>query len=120
MPLDDLLGDRQSNSAAVKFPALMQALEHLKYPLTELGVDSDAVIRHRKSPHTVFPFCRDVDPRRAIGAKLDRIADQVLDHLPEFQFVAYDNRQWMHMNPGAAFDDRGRQPFDHGGYDGAA
>ena len=59
----------------------MQPLKNHENPIQMLGLDPDAVILDGKNPFLLVFHCGDMNLRRLIPPKFNRILDQVLKYL---------------------------------------
>jgi hypothetical protein len=104
---DDFLGDRQADPAALVFAPAVQALKHLEDALRILLLDADPVVRDREYHLAVLGDRVDPDVRRPVlGMELERIAEEVLQHLPKLDLVGEHRRQIAAFDPGAGLRDR--------------
>ena len=87
MPLDDLLCDGKPDAAAVILTALVQALEHLKDHLGILAVDTDPIVLDVKGPLVAVSLGANVNARRVLTVKFQRVSDQILKHLRQLNLV---------------------------------
>src|SRR5918992_302554 len=85
--LDHLLADRKPNAGTRVFALVVQPLEHHEDALEVLRLDADAVVAHRKLVAFAPVLDRDVNARHVLRAELERIADEVLEHLRELDLV---------------------------------
>ena len=76
--LDDLVTDRQADSAPAIFSTAMQALKETKYLHVVLPVDANPVIRNAKLPHTVLFMRGDLNPRGRFASVLETVPYQIL------------------------------------------
>src|SRR4051795_12497268 len=81
--LGDLLADGKADAGAGVLAHGMQALEQHEDALEVLRLDADAVVGDADAPVAALVDGRDVDPRYARAAELERVADQVLEQLRE-------------------------------------
>jgi hypothetical protein len=71
----------------------VQPLKDLKDATGMLRVNADAVILDREDPRASVLLSRDVDARGLIPAKLEGIADQVLEELKQLRALHHHSRQ---------------------------
>lgn len=93
MALDNLFADRESDSGTWVGLLAMQPLEYHEYPIRILRLEADAVVLDRKYPFLVFALAADLDDRIGITAKLERIAEQILEQLTDQFRIASNLRQ---------------------------
>jgi hypothetical protein len=70
----------------------MEPLKDVKNPLGLPRIKADALILHRKSPLLSFALGRDMNPRGHLSVKLERIANEVLEHQPELLGIGLYHR----------------------------
>ena len=92
--LDDPLHEAEAEAGALDLRRddVGRAVERIEDLRLVGGGDADAAIGHADSTSPPAEAARDADPA-AVGAVLDRVADQVLEHAPERRLVAGDRRQ---------------------------
>src|SRR3954466_6358658 len=79
--LDHLLADGEANARPRILALVMQALENHEDPLEVRRFDADAVVGHHDLPFFFSLKRRDVDAGHGCRAKLEGVADQVLEEL---------------------------------------
>src|ERR671926_1153195 len=87
MALDDLLADGKADAGARVLTHGMQPLKQHEDALEVLRLDADAVVGDADAPLGVFLGRRDMDARRGLTAKLERIADEILEALRELHLL---------------------------------
>src|SRR3954469_2622249 len=98
--LDDLAADRESHAGALVSPTFVQPLEELEDPIHVLLIESDSVVGDREVHETVGRRRFEPHHRRLLRfAKLERVADQVLQELSHLQRVGLDGRQHPDLDP---------------------
>src|SRR5690349_20801745 len=90
--LDYLLADRKADAGAGILALVVQPLEHHEDAFKVLRLDADAVVGHHDLALALPVDRRDVDARHRRGAKLERVADQVLEELRELHVVSLHYR----------------------------
>ena len=80
MVLNDFLADRQSDSGPGAIAA-MQAFKQHEYVVEILRFDADAIILNADHVFRTFGNGGNVHDRRLFAPVLDRVPDQVLEHL---------------------------------------
>src|SRR4051812_6203831 len=106
--LDDPLAYRQADSRARIAAAAVQAMERLEDLARVLRVHPDAVVGHREAHHAVVALGGHRHVRIPFG-ELDRVADEVLEHLTKVRRIAGHTGQLVHLHHGARLLDRRRQ-----------
>src|SRR5688572_10729748 len=81
--LDHLLADRQPDAGSRVLALVVQPLEHHEDALEVLRLDADAVVARREFPFRFSFRNRKVNSRNRSRAEFERIADEVLEELPE-------------------------------------
>ena len=115
----DLAANGEPNPRAFVFVAAMEPLENTEDALRVFGLEPNALIPHRDAVGFCGRLCGDRDPGRFVGvAELDRVADQVLQELPQLRAIPKDGRKgaW-HVDLGIGLRDRNFEVFQHGGED---
>src|SRR3954471_15057016 len=79
--LDHLLADGEANTRSRVLALVMQALEHHEDALEVRRFDADAIVGHDYFPFIFFFGRRDVNARHGCRAKLEGVANQVLEEL---------------------------------------
>src|SRR5205085_4707836 len=77
LSFDDLLADRQADSAAGIFSPGMQALEDRKDHVRMLGINADAVVGHREHPFLACLAGTDMNLRRIRSVELNGVSNQI-------------------------------------------
>src|ERR1051325_12250593 len=91
--LDDSLADCQPDPCSgISLPG-MQALEDPKNPLVVFAVNTDTVVLDRKNVESTLTFSRDHDMWGRFAPVLNRIGDQVLEHLLQAEGRDANERQ---------------------------
>jgi hypothetical protein len=85
----------------------VQALEHLEYLRGIAGIDPDAVVIDGELPGIAALLRADMHPRRVRAAELERVGQQVAEHLLELAGVALHHRQGIVGDRRPALGDRG-------------
>ncbi len=93
MPLDDFLAHREPNARAFVLIARVQALKNDENTIVILGVDTDAVVVHRKLPESPLSIDVDVNPGCIGATKLQGVADQIGEQLFDVPRVCQYARQ---------------------------
>src|SRR3954451_11246905 len=86
--LDHLLADGEANARSRVLALVMQALEHHEDALEVRRFDANAIVGHDYLPFIFFLGTRDVDAGHRCRAKLEGVADQVLEELGYLRVVA--------------------------------
>src|SRR6266568_2722364 len=108
--LDDLLADGEADAGAGVLGAGVQPLEDDEDPVHVLRIDADPIVPDGEQPFLAVGSGRDVDRRSHCGpAELDRVPDQVLEHLREAAGVSVDRRERAARHRGAALVQRRSQ-----------
>src|SRR6185503_2444023 len=107
--LDHFLADGEPDAGAGILALVEQPLEHHEDALEVLRLDADAVITNFKSPFLGRFFDADVNARHRVRPELERVADQVLQQLPELHLVAHHRGQRIVRDRGAGLLDAGAQ-----------
>src|SRR6267378_7242348 len=79
--LGHLLADREPDAGSRVFAHRMQALEQHEDAVEVLRLDADAVIGDADVPLARFLHRADMDAGHLLAAELERVADEVLEHL---------------------------------------
>jgi hypothetical protein len=103
VPLDDLLADRQPEPSAAVLSLGVQPLEDHEDALRILWLDTNAVVANAEEPFISLTLGRDVDARRVGAPVFQRVADQVLEELPQLDRVAAHGRQISACYAGCLF-----------------
>ena len=111
--LDDLLADGQTNSVARIFGPGMQPLKHNKNIFRMLRRNPDPVIAHAEQPLGPRVLGLHGNRRRFFSAKLDRVANQILENLDYLRPVRPHRRQFAMRDHRAAFSNRRPQTQQH-------
>jgi hypothetical protein len=90
--LDDLLADRESNPRAGILTMRVQPLKDLKQLAHLLWINANAIVLDGKPPVTIFLDGRDMNPGRRCTTKLERVADQILQHLGKTHGITLHRR----------------------------
>src|SRR5206468_7185881 len=106
LAFDDLLADSQDDAGSRVFLLDVQALEDDEDPRGVLGIEADAVVADGEDPLVAFAPGRDMDEGRGLAAELDRVADQILEDLPESNRVGPECRQGVVRDDGSRLLDR--------------
>src|SRR5579863_3386009 len=106
MVLDDLLADRQADTAAGIFRPGVQAFENSEDNFGVFGSDADSVVGDQEHPLPVLFFPGDANHRRGCAAKFDGVGDQVLQDLHQLRFVRGDYGELGANHLRAALGDR--------------
>src|SRR6266702_4247241 len=96
--LDDLPYHGQADPGARIGRLVVQPLEDHEDPPGVPGLDADPVVAEREQPELAVPAGRDGDPGRLVGAELQRVADQVLEHGGEQRRLSQYHRQLAHLD----------------------
>src|SRR5579863_9845209 len=96
--LDDLPhhGQAYSRSRIARF--VVQPLKNYKYPFSIFRLNPDSIVAEREQPEIPVPADRDADPGRFVGAELQRVADQILEHGGQQGGLAQHHRQFAHLD----------------------
>lgn len=89
---DNLLTDGQAQPGTRIGCSGMQALKNNENLFGILWVDADTVVAYCEAPSIVALFYRDVQAWRCGAVKLERIADEILQQLPDECRVTDDSR----------------------------
>ena len=81
MALDDLPADRQATTSPRILTAGVQPLKHLKKACGLARLNANPVIADSKAPVSAVPLGRHMNAGRFFAVKLQRIANEVLEHL---------------------------------------
>lgn len=81
----------------------MQSLKYGEYPFVVSGVNPYPIVVYRKDPLAVAAPRRDMHVRVSGGAELDRVPDQVREHLQELNRIAAQSRQFVVRERHSAF-----------------
>src|SRR5664279_1049007 len=101
MPLHDLPADCKPYASPLVLLPAMQPLKDRKNALEILRRYADTVVADRKDPFVLVPFSRNVNTRCPVFAKLDRIADKILEQLSKLGAVPhhFGQRVSFHHSP---------------------
>src|SRR5262245_26585477 len=83
----------------------MQALEYVKDPFGLMRINADAVVPHREAPLATRTPSTDVNVRRRGRAKLEGVAEQILQQLPELLLIRHHRGQGVVADGGSALSD---------------
>src|SRR5256885_6163573 len=115
--LHNLLADGEPQARARVLVLPMQALEDDEDPLEVLWVDADPVVPHAEQPLPVASLCREPDLERSGPAELERVGDQVQEHVLQLAAVGGDHWQAVPGDGGTRLFDRElearQRPVDH-------
>jgi len=78
----DPLTHRQSDASPGMLVLGVESLEHLEDTIHVLGINTDPFVPNGYAPLAPLALGRDVYPRGIVTAVLDRVAQEVLKHLP--------------------------------------
>src|SRR5258708_22950002 len=85
MAFHDFLADRQPNSCPGIMFARVQPLKDPENTLEVLRVDTEAIIADAKDPASILPLGGNADLGLDFPAELERVADQLLEHLHDLR-----------------------------------
>ena len=103
----------EANAAAFIAAAFVKPLEHLKHELGILLVDADAIVFDPKHPIIAPAFGGNVYLQWLIAVKLQRVLDQVLEHLLQLCRIGVNDRQSVTDNFGAIIRDCNGKTIEH-------
>ena len=89
MALDDLLANSQANTASRILISGMQTLKDVEDAFAKLRSKADSVIADRKSPFASTGFDGDMDLWGRFSTELERVVDEVLDHVAQLGVIRH-------------------------------
>src|ERR1039457_6605426 len=104
LALDNLLTKRQTDASTGAFSS-MQAFEHSEHAAGVLRTDTNSVFPHRKQPRFRASLRRDMDSRRFLASVLDRIGNEVLEKLHQYNLIGRNGWQRIGGYDGATLRD---------------
>jgi hypothetical protein len=73
----------------------MQPLKDHEYPLGVGRINTNAVITHSKSPVSLLPLHGNMYLRVGGPTEFHRIADEILEQLPQLHLISHERREWI-------------------------
>src|SRR4051812_43414541 len=90
---DILLHEREPDAGALDFVARLQRLEDLPDAVLELPRDPGAVVLDRELEELAIVPCGDTDRGIPTPRMLDRVGDEVQEHLLKGQLLCLEDRE---------------------------